>query len=64
VERKTFILLGYFSVADGLTAAQTLAPQIIAAEEHDAPPVLTLLPTLSTASPGASFLLPQGPISI
>jgi hypothetical protein len=58
---KPFILLlGIFLGSYRPALAQTLAPRIVLAQEHVAP-IITILPTISTALPSFSFLVSQDP---
>jgi hypothetical protein len=55
MHKRFILLLGMFLGAHVPTAAQTPALQIIRSQEHVAP-IITMLPTVSTPLPAASFL--------
>jgi hypothetical protein len=59
---KPFILLlGIFLGSHRPAIAQTPTPRFVLAQEHVAPTIISILPTVSTALPAFSFLLFQGP---
>jgi hypothetical protein len=58
--RRFIALLGLFLGSLAPAAAQTPLPQIVLEQKHLAP-IITMLRTVSTPLPAASFLLSQGP---
>ncbi len=58
IYKRFIVLLGIFLGSHVPVVAQTLAPQIVQAEERVAP-AMTMLRTVSTPLPAASFLLSQ-----
>jgi len=60
VYKRFIVLLGVLLGSHAPAAAQTPAPQIVLVQEHVAP-AITILRTVSTALPVASFLLDQAP---